>query len=285
MSRACTRGRSLLRLRAASWIAPSCLAHGICLAALATSAVQALAADAESPSALLLIAHPDDECMFFGPTVQHQRDSGADLHLVSLSTGTHNPLAGWPCRAALIERVHTQEMQQARALPGCRSCSKPALCFTCGLAAAAPGCLLHRTAASAVHTRLQLEHCQALDLPQLRDGEPWTDADVAAAVTAQLQRLQPAQARQRPSAAGTLWAAQQPHLCPQVLTFDGQGVSGHQNHQALHRGSRCSCPPAALPCPPAGTGAKQLRLSRLAIERLSCGGEPSPALAFLVRPR
>ena len=40
-----------------------------------------------SGKTLLVIAHPDDECMFFGPTVQRLQEDGRCLHLLCLSTG------------------------------------------------------------------------------------------------------------------------------------------------------------------------------------------------------
>ena len=40
-----------------------------------------------SARTLLVIAHPDDECMFFGPTVQRLQSSSRGVHLLCLSTG------------------------------------------------------------------------------------------------------------------------------------------------------------------------------------------------------
>lgn len=39
---------------------------------------------------LLVVAHPDDECMFFGPTICGLLQDGADVHLLCLSAGMHN---------------------------------------------------------------------------------------------------------------------------------------------------------------------------------------------------
>lgn len=36
---------------------------------------------------LLVIAHPDDEVMFFGPTLNYYRRRNGDLHVLCLSTG------------------------------------------------------------------------------------------------------------------------------------------------------------------------------------------------------
>ena len=73
---------------------------------------------------MLLIAHPDDECMFFGPTVQRLRDSGVSLHLISLSTGTQATCLqfckqSWPKsvlntgNAAGKGTLRSQELQRA----------------------------------------------------------------------------------------------------------------------------------------------------------------------------
>lgn len=37
---------------------------------------------------LIVVAHPDDECMFFGPTIFRLCEQGADVHLLCLSNGT-----------------------------------------------------------------------------------------------------------------------------------------------------------------------------------------------------
>lgn len=36
---------------------------------------------------LLVIAHPDDECMFFGPAIMKLRQEGSQIFLLCLSTG------------------------------------------------------------------------------------------------------------------------------------------------------------------------------------------------------
>lgn len=36
---------------------------------------------------LIVVAHPDDECMFFGPTIFRLCEQGADVHLLCLSNG------------------------------------------------------------------------------------------------------------------------------------------------------------------------------------------------------
>ncbi|XP_073948281.1 phosphatidylinositol glycan anchor biosynthesis class L [Choristoneura fumiferana] len=38
---------------------------------------------------LVVVAHPDDECMFFGPTIFRLCEQGADVHLLCLSNGNY----------------------------------------------------------------------------------------------------------------------------------------------------------------------------------------------------
>ncbi|XP_030040111.2 N-acetylglucosaminyl-phosphatidylinositol de-N-acetylase [Manduca sexta] len=38
---------------------------------------------------LVVVAHPDDECMFFGPTIFRLCEQGADVHILCLSTGNY----------------------------------------------------------------------------------------------------------------------------------------------------------------------------------------------------
>lgn len=43
-------------------------------------------------SVLLIIAHPDDECMFFAPTIRMFFRMGVQVHVLCLSTGNHDGL-------------------------------------------------------------------------------------------------------------------------------------------------------------------------------------------------
>lgn len=65
-------------------------------------------------TALIVTAHPDDEAMFFGPTIQRLQREGTRIHVLCLSTGmwivqlrTHETqssaaYASWVCMCALI---------------------------------------------------------------------------------------------------------------------------------------------------------------------------------------
>ena len=43
-------------------------------------------------SVLLVTSHPDDESMFFGPTIQAAKRMGAQVHILCLSTGNADGL-------------------------------------------------------------------------------------------------------------------------------------------------------------------------------------------------
>ncbi|KAJ3062423.1 hypothetical protein HDU98_001720 [Podochytrium sp. JEL0797] len=50
-------------------------------------------ASSQKKNILLLVAHPDDECMFFGPTVSHlAKEDSVVLHAVSVSNGNFDGL-------------------------------------------------------------------------------------------------------------------------------------------------------------------------------------------------
>ncbi|ORY48095.1 LmbE-like protein [Rhizoclosmatium globosum] len=50
-------------------------------------------ASSKTKNILLVVAHPDDECMFFGPTVVHlTREAGVVVHAVSVSNGNFDGL-------------------------------------------------------------------------------------------------------------------------------------------------------------------------------------------------
>eukprot|EP00741_Cyanophora_paradoxa_P016570 tig00020927_g16000.t1 len=60
-------------------------------------------ADGRPTRVLLVVAHPDDECMFFTPTLLALRESGADVHALCLSTGN----------AAGLGRTRAEEMAKS----------------------------------------------------------------------------------------------------------------------------------------------------------------------------
>ena len=148
------------------------LAFQLFLAAvvIAVIRVDRLRKEVGEGAVLLVTAHPDDESMFFLPTVVSLAGSHS-LHLLSLSTGNADGLG----------RVREKELKQAGSL-------------------------------------LRFSSVESLDDPRLQDGmtTQWEDTVVAA-----LLRKYTAE-----------------HNIHTVITFDAQGISGHPNHQAVHRGVR-----------------------------------------------
>eukprot|EP00035_Acanthoeca_spectabilis_P037791 m.47445 g.47445 ORF g.47445 m.47445 type:complete len:102 (-) comp8864_c0_seq1:2284-2589(-) len=51
--------------------------------------------DPELGTVLLVTAHPDDEAMFFGPTIARMRRLGHTVHILCLSTGNFE--GPWHC--------------------------------------------------------------------------------------------------------------------------------------------------------------------------------------------
>jgi LmbE family N-acetylglucosaminyl deacetylase len=47
-------------------------------------------------TALIVTAHPDDEAMFFGPTIQHLVQDGTSVNVLCLSTGVDHAIAAAP---------------------------------------------------------------------------------------------------------------------------------------------------------------------------------------------
>ena len=57
---------------------------------------------AEQMGILLVIAHPDDECMFFTPSVRYFRNRGDRVDLLCLSTGNFDGMG--PVRRGELEK-------------------------------------------------------------------------------------------------------------------------------------------------------------------------------------
>lgn len=128
----------------------------------------------------LVVAHPDDEAMFFWPTLLQLYEAGVRISVLCLSTGNADGLG------------------TTRALEMRRSCSKVGV-----------------TEADLV----------ILDLERLQDGfHSWDEDLVAEQVLTFLH--------DRPTAR-------------LLLTFDGQGVSGHPNHVSASLGARRAADRAA----------------------------------------
>ncbi|CAK9049201.1 Probable N-acetylglucosaminyl-phosphatidylinositol de-N-acetylase (Phosphatidylinositol-glycan biosynthesis class L protein) (PIG-L) [Durusdinium trenchii] len=119
---------------------------------------------------VLVVAHPDDEAMFFWPTLSQLRAAGVNISVLCLSTGNFDGLGD----------VRRQEMERS--------------CLQLGVSGDA---------------------LEILDVPELQDGwHKWSPDAVAAKALTFLARRK----------------------ATVVLTFDGQGVSGHPNHISASEG-------------------------------------------------
>lgn len=68
-------------------------------------------------TALIVTAHPDDEAMFFGPTIQQLLREGVDIHMLCLSTG----VAGSCCACRLTLQLHHATCRMPGGLAACAS--------------------------------------------------------------------------------------------------------------------------------------------------------------------
>ncbi|KAI7890954.1 putative N-acetylglucosaminyl-phosphatidylinositol deacetylase [Mucor mucedo] len=123
---------------------------------------------------LIVIAHPDDECMFFGPTLTSLSTlTKAKVHVLCLSTGNADGLGA---------------LRKKELVKSCQILGVPA------------------------------SRVKSLDHPGLQDGmkNKWDLTIVSQSIGE--------------------YAVKQ--KIDTVITFDGQGVSGHANHIAAYHGSK-----------------------------------------------
>lgn len=123
------------------------------LAAMLTSSPKSLGA---AKAALLVIAHPDDESMFFAPALQHLRRAGAQLWVLCLSKGAmrgcigRRAQPGWRLQR-LWQPICCCLLLQATAVAwatcGRRSCSRHAGCCRWGATQPAAAAFCWRCAA------------------------------------------------------------------------------------------------------------------------------------------
>lgn len=146
---------------------------------------------------LLVLAHPDDESMFFAPTLADAQVRQA-FSILYLSTGAFAAPSRARCPSLRPPLTPLPPAGNGSGLGAVRTTEAIA-------AAAAFG--------------VPRERVHVVDDPRLQDGEEvaWPPAAVAAAVQKHLD-----------GASGQPLAA--------VVTFDARGASGHVNHVATHRG-------------------------------------------------
>jgi len=134
-----------------------------------------LRADGAGSGALLVIAHPDDECMFFTPTVLGLARQGITAHVLCLSTGNFDGLGATrsrELRASCVELGVDERQTKPEPSPN-RNRNRNAKPFPSPNPTTNP----NPKSCSRVH---------CLDDPQLQDGpaQAWPPARIAALVHA-----------------------------------------------------------------------------------------------------
>lgn len=148
---------------------------------------------------LLIIAHPDDESMFFLPTIRHFQGLGHTIYVLCLSTGASRVPAA---AASVPTRCRPSPPPLPPASPGNAYGLGPLrtqeMCYACSLVGIGRDCV------------------QVVDDAQLQDGmqTAWPLEAIAAHVEAAAKRWRP----------------------QTLVTFDAGGVSGHPNHIAVAAG-------------------------------------------------
>ncbi|XP_018610911.2 N-acetylglucosaminyl-phosphatidylinositol de-N-acetylase isoform X1 [Scleropages formosus] len=165
--------------------------------------------------ALLIIAHPDDECMFFGPAVLRLRQLGARLQVLCLSAGNY---------------YHEGEQRRKELFDSCGVLGIPASQVTI---------IDNKELPDDPSVVWSTHIVSSLILKQVKESSTNLDCWTHSAVSHS----------QKFGAAGgiVVRAATLRRILIQillhaivilkkVLTFDGRGVSGHANHIAIYRG-------------------------------------------------
>ena len=134
-----------------------------------------LRADGAGSGALLVIAHPDDECMFFTPTVLGLARQGITAHVLCLSTGNFDGLGATrsrELRASCVELGVDERQTKPEPSPN-RNRNRNSKPFPSPNPTTNP----NPKSCSRVH---------CLDDPQLQDGpaQAWPPARIAALVHA-----------------------------------------------------------------------------------------------------
>jgi N-acetylglucosaminylphosphatidylinositol deacetylase len=163
----------------------------------------------DAEGVLLVIAHPDDEAMFFAPAVTAVTGGGGG------DGGSGGARSTPPLRLLCLSTGDADGLGQTRARELVRA---------------------------AQELGVPEEHVTVLDDPRLRDGmrERWEQGAVADAVAAELGRAAAATKGGGRTATTTTRQRGRGDTEPKkgwaVLTFDGWGVSGHPNHRDASRG-------------------------------------------------
>ncbi|KAH0918903.1 hypothetical protein HID58_026563 [Brassica napus] len=160
---------------------------------------------------LFVIAHPDDESMFFSPTINYLASNGYNLHMLCFSTGTfYIGAVLFLFRVVEFLKILSKlpynniETLMAWEALGKMSCIRLVQCS---------GCLLIYTSNV---MQVPLQQLKVLDHPDLQDGfgQVWSHDLLAKVIGEEVSN----------------------HDIHTIITFDNYGVSGHCNHRDVHHG-------------------------------------------------
>ncbi|KAI9488859.1 putative deacetylase LmbE-like domain-containing protein [Zychaea mexicana] len=151
-----------------------------------------------SKNVLILTAHPDDECMFFGPTITALRDSKTRVHVLCLSTET---------KRIVTNRLYIYLLGNADGLGATRKKELTRSCQVLGIPPVDVKAL--------DHGQVNLFSFFSQDL---QDGmkNTWSPTLIAGIVKDYVTK----------------------HKIDTIITFDDYGVSGHPNHIAAYKGAQ-----------------------------------------------
>ncbi|KAL8129473.1 LOW QUALITY PROTEIN: hypothetical protein V2J09_018628 [Rumex salicifolius] len=161
----------------------------------------------QKKNVLLVIAHPDDESMFFAPSINYLTSRGHNIHILCLSTGMPDHLIPIDCptigNADGIGKIRTIELYKASAV-----------------------------------LKVPMQQVKVVDHQDLQDGfgKVWNLSLIAKFVEEEV--ISHSIDLIVVSVHNQLYISVLILRHYNVLTFDGYGVSGHCNHRDVHAGVR-----------------------------------------------
>ncbi|XP_048617713.1 probable N-acetylglucosaminyl-phosphatidylinositol de-N-acetylase isoform X1 [Brassica napus] len=169
-----------------------------------SSSKAAVLDDGNKKNVLFVIAHPDDESMFFSPTINYLASSGYNLHMLCFSTGNADGMGS----------IRKDELHQACAVLRVLSklSKKGSMIILLVIEVKKVFLLIYISNVMQV----PLEQLKVLDHPDLQDGfgQVWSHDFLAKIIGEEVSN----------------------HDIHTIITFDNYGVSGHCNHRDVHHG-------------------------------------------------
>ncbi|XP_013591871.1 PREDICTED: probable N-acetylglucosaminyl-phosphatidylinositol de-N-acetylase isoform X1 [Brassica oleracea var. oleracea] len=169
-----------------------------------SSSKAAVLDDGNKKNVLFVIAHPDDESMFFSPTINYLASSGYNLHMLCFSTGNADGMGS----------IRKDELHQACAVLRVLSklSKKGSMIILLVIEVKKVFLLIYISNVMQV----PLEQLKVLDHPNLQDGfgQVWSHDLLAKVIGEEVSN----------------------HDIHTIITFDNYGVSGHCNHRDVHHG-------------------------------------------------